>query len=253
MKYIAFDSSTKAMTVALAEGNIASQEPLGIRASTTTLGKRQHGQTLAPAIDTILTQADWQMSEIDGIIVGIGPGSYTGLRIGVTFAKVWGHSKGLAVYTVSSLALMAQAAAVDSDYIIPLMDARRGTAYLGLYRYQDDQLVALQADQHQAFDSWLAELAPTIPAGSTVTLVGVGIEDFVGQAHDQLKDVHVKVVSDFKAYPQADAAFNMAPKRLVKDIATLAPNYAHETLAEREWLEKTQADKPEAADLIDFK
>lgn len=253
MKYIAFDSSTRAMTVALAEGNIDSQEPLAIRASTTTLGKRQHGQTLAPAIETILTQADWQMTDIDGIIVGVGPGSYTGLRIVVTFAKVWGHSKDLPVYTVSSLALMAQAGSVDSDYIIPLMDARRGTAYLGLYRYQDKQLVALQADQHQTFETWLTDLTPTIKVGATVTLVGVGIEDFVKQAQDQLKDIHVKVVSDFKAYPQADAAFNVAPKTLVTDVALLTPNYAHETLAEREWLEKTQVERPEAVDLIDFK
>ncbi|XJS10968.1 tRNA (adenosine(37)-N6)-threonylcarbamoyltransferase complex dimerization subunit type 1 TsaB [Aerococcaceae bacterium WGS1372] len=253
MKYIAFDSSTKAMTVALAQGNMESPEPLSIVASTTTLGKRQHGQTLAPAIDTILKQVDWTMAEIDAVIVGVGPGSYTGLRIGVTFAKVWAHSKGLPVYTVSSLALIAQAGSEASDFIIPIMDARRGTAYVGLYRYEEGQLVALQADQHAQFDTWLARLKTTIGVGSAVTLVGSAIEEFVEKAHRQLNGVKIEVVDDFDAYPLAAAAFNIAPKTLVDDDDVLAPNYAHETLAEREWQEKTQEVQPEAKDLIDYK
>lgn len=253
MKYIAFDTSTKAMTVALAEGDRESQQPWIIKASTTTLGKRQHGQTLAPAIEVILKQVDWTMDEIDGVVVGIGPGSYTGLRIGVTFAKVWAHAKKLPLYTVSSLGLMAQSAPVDSDFIIPLMDARRGTAYVGLYEFQDGQLTAVKADQHAQFDTWLAGLRTSIKVGDKVTFVGTDIGDFVDMAHKQLNGVEIEVVSDFNAYPQAVAAFEGVPWTRVEDVSVLAPNYAHDTLAEQEWQEKTREATPRAEDLIDFK
>lgn len=274
MKYIAFDSSTKALTLALAEGDLdfsgtgatdtatatvtgttstASSTAMSVRASTTTLGKRQHGQTLAPAVETILDQVDWKMSDVDAIVVGNGPGSYTGLRIGVTLAKVWANSKKLPLYSVSSLALMANAAARDSDFVIPLMDARRGTAYLGFYGFKENRLTALAKDRHAQFDTWLAQHRLAIPQGSKLTMVGTDIDEFTKMVHQQLNGVEIEVISDFKAYPHAVEAFRGVPLTLVEEPTLLTPNYAHDTLAEREWQVKTQEEAPISEDLIDFK
>lgn len=250
MKFITFDSSTKALSVALAEGE---PSDFSIKASTTTLGKRQHGQTLAPAIDTILKQADWKMSEIDGIIVGNGPGSYTGLRIGVTFAKVWANSKKLPLYSVSSLVLMAGAATSQSDFVIPIMDARRQTAYTGLYQFDEEVLKAVEPDQHIKFDIFLAKIKQHMGMNSSVTLVGTEIDEFVEMAQRQLSTTNITVIDDWNAYPHAVHAFGKVEWTEIDEPTLLVPNYAHETLAEQEWAEKVDQDSPNSDELIDFK
>lgn len=250
MKYIVFDSSTKALTVALAEGEAPD---FVIKASTTSLGKRQHGQTLAPAIQTILEQVDWKMSEIDEIIVGVGPGSYTGLRIGVTFAKVWANSAKLPLHSVSSLALMAASATPQVDFVIPVIDARRHTAYTGLYRFDGKVLKAVEPDQHMQFDVWLAKVKQHIGVNSSVVLVGVDIDEFVEMAHRQLPTTKISVLDKWDGYPQAVNAFGKVEWHRVSDPALLVPNYAHKTLAEQEWAERHGQEDVDAEELIDFK
>lgn len=266
MNIITFDSSTKALTVALAQtvGEVSVEElskatfgpsDFRILASTTTLGKRQHGETLAPAIHTILEQVDWKMSDVDAIVVGVGPGSYTGMRIGVTFAKVWANSLKLPLFSVSSLALMAGAAPVESDFVIPIMDARRQTAYTGLYAFEGETAVAVVPDQHIKFEVWLANIKTHFKVGSRLTLVGTDISEFVEMAKRQLSGVEISVIDSFESYPHAVHSFGKVSWTHVEEPTLLVPYYAHATVAEQEWAQKTEgADTdPKPDDLIDFK
>jgi tRNA threonylcarbamoyladenosine biosynthesis protein TsaB len=85
-----------------------------------------------PQIEEGLGHLGWNVNDLDEIYVGVGPGSYTGLRIGVVVAKMFGWNSQIPVFQVSSLALMASS--VDQEgLILPEIDARRGNSFLGLY------------------------------------------------------------------------------------------------------------------------
>ncbi|MBE6152139.1 MAG: tRNA (adenosine(37)-N6)-threonylcarbamoyltransferase complex dimerization subunit type 1 TsaB [Firmicutes bacterium] len=103
-----------------------------------------------PLIDELLKKNNTKITDIKKIFVAIGPGSFTGIRVGVTFAKVMAWSLNIEVVPFSSLELMAS---TSSDHvIIPLIDARRGYVYGGIYDYN---LNALLPDEYILIDDLL--------------------------------------------------------------------------------------------------
>jgi tRNA threonylcarbamoyladenosine biosynthesis protein TsaB len=96
-------------------------------------GHNDHSVKLMSEIEVVFSNNNLKMSDIDEIIIGIGPGSYTGLRIGVVIAKMFGWNNDIPVKTVSSLALIASS--YDGEnLILSEVDARRGNSFLGVYR-----------------------------------------------------------------------------------------------------------------------
>jgi tRNA threonylcarbamoyladenosine biosynthesis protein TsaB len=108
-------------------------------------GQNDHSVTLIPLLQDMLQEAGWKISDLDELYVGVGPGSYTGVRIGVAIAKMLGFMNELRVFRFSSLALLATASKEDG-LIIPYLDARRGQAFVGTYRKQDGFLKLEEAD-----------------------------------------------------------------------------------------------------------
>ena len=90
-------------------------------------------------VDDLLRKNGVTMQEVDTIFVAIGSGSFTGIRIGVTFAKVAAWSLNKKVVPFSSLELMATTS-VDAEVIVPMIDARRGYVFGGIYGYKLDNL-----------------------------------------------------------------------------------------------------------------
>lgn len=82
-------------------------------------------------IDDMLSRLSISKRDIERIVCVNGPGSFTGLRIGVTIAKVWAYSLNIDIVGVSSLYVLATG--VEGDYIVPIIDARRGYVYAGIY------------------------------------------------------------------------------------------------------------------------
>lgn len=107
-------------------------------------GINNHSVTIIPFIENILSKEKIKLSEIDQVIIGVGPGSYTGVRIGVTVAKMIGYLNNLEVYTVSSLALVGSHS--NKPYVLALIDARRGNAFMGLYHNVGEKLVRVRED-----------------------------------------------------------------------------------------------------------
>ena len=108
MKLLAIDTSTERASVALAVGQeIQSREHLA---------QRQHAQFLLPVIDELLSEAGLTISQLDGIVFGRGPGSFTGLRIACSIVKGLAYAHDLAVYPVSSLLTIANDAFLDPDF-----------------------------------------------------------------------------------------------------------------------------------------
>ena len=107
---------------------------------------RRHSEVLVPTIRSLLLQADWSMTDIDALAIGIGPGSYTGLRIGLSVAKALCLSLEIPLITVSTLQNIAAETVLkhkldSSVTILSMMDARRNEVYLGAYSTDGQQIL----------------------------------------------------------------------------------------------------------------
>jgi tRNA threonylcarbamoyladenosine biosynthesis protein TsaB len=121
-------------------------------------------RSLAPAIERLLAEVGWKAGQLDLLAVTTGPGSFTGLRIGVTTAKTLAYAAGARLVGVDTLEALAQAAAsrVDAGEVIaPIIDAHRGQLFTARYRKQaDGTLLAETGVEIIDIDSWLAAPAP---------------------------------------------------------------------------------------------
>ncbi len=147
-KYLIIDTATPYLYVAIYEG----KKPLEI---VYQQGKNNHSVTLMPTIEKLFDRVKMSLEDIDDIVVGIGPGSYTGVRIGVVVAKMFAWSLDKPLLTISSLALLASAS--KGPRILAYQDARRGNAFLGLYAYHQQTLKRLIDDQHTAYDAFVSQ------------------------------------------------------------------------------------------------
>lgn len=149
MKILAIDTSNEVLGVAVTEQH-------QIVAEVITSSKQDHSTRLMPAIVDIMKKAKIAVNELDQIIVAHGPGSYTGSRVGVTTAKTMAWGLDIPIYTVSSLELLALNGNATSHYICPFFNARRQSVFTGLYKWENSQLVEVEAERNIAMREWLA-------------------------------------------------------------------------------------------------
>lgn len=152
MKILAIDSSNLVMGVAVASG----QKVLG---EIMTNSKKNHSERLMPAVSQLMKDTGLFPEELDRIAVAQGPGSYTGLRIGVTIAKMMAWTLKKELVGVSSLEIVAQNGRYFNGLIAPFFDARRGQVFAGLYRSRGSEIVQVTPDRLLLMKNWLAELA----------------------------------------------------------------------------------------------
>ncbi len=129
MSYLGFDTSIQTLSVALGNESV-------IQAEYTSNTRKDHSSRLMPVIDRMMQESGVQPRDLQGIIVAQGPGSYTGLRIGVSAAKSMAWALNIPLLGISSLSLIARSCKYFAGYVVPLIDARRGQVYTGLYRFQ---------------------------------------------------------------------------------------------------------------------
>lgn len=122
---LALDTATPAVTVAVADG-------ADVRVSTSTVDARRHGELLAPSIERVLREAGVDRRDLDRIAVGVGPGPFTGLRVGIVTARTLGAVLGVPVVGVCSLDALALGSGLDGHYRVAT-DARRREVYWAEY------------------------------------------------------------------------------------------------------------------------
>ena len=164
MLILAFESSAKAASVALVrDGSLVSQYS---QCSALT-----HSRTLLPMAEDMLKNAELTIGDVDLFAVAHGPGSFTGVRIGVSTVKGLAWAGGKPCVGVSTLEAMAWHGLAAGPYVCPVMDARRQQVYNALFEIRDGKPVRLTEDRPIA----LSELAPQLAAlPSPVFLVGDG-------------------------------------------------------------------------------
>ncbi|WP_328837405.1 tRNA (adenosine(37)-N6)-threonylcarbamoyltransferase complex dimerization subunit type 1 TsaB [Streptomyces europaeiscabiei] len=131
MLLLALDTATPAVTVALHDGT-------DVVAASSQVDARRHGELLLPAVDRVLAEAGTRLDAVTGIVVGIGPGPYTGLRVGLMTADTFGLALGVPVHGVCTLDGLAYAAGAEATVEGPFVvatDARRKEVYWA--RYED--------------------------------------------------------------------------------------------------------------------
>ena len=133
MRVLAVDTSTMAGGVALLEdARIVGESLLDVRTT--------HSERLMVAIDRALGDAGWNVRMVDGLAVSVGPGSFTGLRIGLAAVKGVALAVGCPVAAVPTLDAMAAAFPWTTRPVCPVLDARKGEVYTSLYRWDGGEM-----------------------------------------------------------------------------------------------------------------
>lgn len=127
MRLLAIETATPCSSVALAEGR-------QVVAEAALVDRMGHSRFVVPAIDFCFDQAGWSPTDIDGIAVDVGPGLYTGIRVGVATAQGLGGTLGVPVVPVSSLDALAFEAATGHRHIWAVIDVRRGELAVASYQ-----------------------------------------------------------------------------------------------------------------------
>ncbi len=127
MRLLALDTSTSTASLAFLGGDGR------IARSRIDPGTR-HGQTLVPMIAELLRSTGCRPGDLDGVAVGLGPGSYTGLRIGITAAKTLAFASGARLLALDSLELVARNAPQDVRKITVISDAQRHDLYVADFK-----------------------------------------------------------------------------------------------------------------------
>ena len=169
MKVVAIDCSAKAVSVALADnGKLIAEGFLNI--------KLTHSETLMPMVEQILTNSKITLNDIDAFAVTAGPGSFTGVRIGISALKGMAFNDEKPVYPFSTL--MAMPLVLDKSYsgvVCALMDARRNQFYNAVFEIKNGEIIRLTEDRLISAEELLNELTAL---NNKVLLMGDGAELF---------------------------------------------------------------------------
>lgn len=128
MRLLALESATELVGVAAADDG-------GVVAEAWVTGRRRHAESLAPLVAEVLARVGWTLGELTAVAVDVGPGLFTGLRVGVATAKGLAYGAGIGVVPVTSLDALATAtaAAGGADEVVAVVDARRAEVFAARY------------------------------------------------------------------------------------------------------------------------
>ncbi len=229
MLILAFETSAKAASVALWEGKL-----LGESYQNTGL---THSQTLMVMAEDLMKQCGKAPADVTHVAVAAGPGSFTGVRIGVAAAKGFAWGREIPLCGVSTLQAMALTLGVWEGTVCCVMDARRNQVYNALFRAEGGSITRIREDRAISLEELEKELREI---SGTIYLVGDGSE----LTHRTLKDTvpNLALPPEHRRHQRASGVALAAVKQIEGggpcDAASLTPNYLRLSQAERERLEK---------------
>ncbi len=226
MLLLAFETSAKAASVALFDGN----RLLGESYQNTGL---THSQTLMVMAQDLLTQCGHTPQEVRGAAVAEGPGSFTGVRIGVAAAKGFAWGGEIPCWGVSTLKAMAHHLSIYNGTVCAVMDARRGQVYNALFSVKNGEISRITVDRAISLAELGGELAEL---SGPIFLVGDGAELTARTLGGDLI-----LVPEHKRHQRAVGVGLCALAEMEEncgDAAALVPNYLRLSQAERERAEK---------------
>jgi len=230
MKVLAIDTSNLVMGIAITAGSTVIGE-------TITNLKKNHSVRAMPAISELLEECGIKPNELDKIVVAKGPGSYTGVRIGVTIAKTLAWSLNIPLVGVSSLEILAANGRYFNGSISPIFDARRGQVYTGLYStLKLGDLVCVKEDRILLLTDWIEQLKAT---QSDILFLGNDLELHREAIATEMGNQAVFApFTGFNPRPSELALIGM--NREHENVHTFVPNYIRLAEAEANWIASNQ-------------
>lgn len=215
MRLLHIDTSNQPLSVAITEGNeVLAEFNSGMRIN--------HSITMMSQIESLLDYTKLEMKDIEGIVVAKGPGSYTGLRIGVTAAKTLAYTLNIPLYAVSSLAAIAATVRMHEFLLIPVIDARRNHVYAGIYRYKGVKLELVEDDTYISIDELNQKLKEQhLP----YLFIGMNAEKLA----EQLKG------PSYYCIPRSAEMRRLINESYLVNAHTFEPTYLRISEAERNW------------------
>ena len=233
MKILAIDSSAQVVSVAVLSDN-------AVLAEYSVDYRKTHSQTLLPMIDEVLRMTETAKEDITAIAVAAGPGSFTGLRIGAATVKGLAMVWNVPVIPVSTVAGLACNLAGTDDLVCPLMDARRGQVYTGVYGFDGSTIVEYMPDACMTIEPLIEKINAL---GRKVTFVGDALAVF-------REKLEASVTVPFSYAPihlakQSAASVGWLGQKLLAEGRTVSaeefvPTYLRISQAEREREERLE-------------
>jgi tRNA threonylcarbamoyladenosine biosynthesis protein TsaB len=228
---LALDTATLVSSVAL-----ATRETLV--AEITLQTRKTHSEQLMPHIEQLLVLAETSKEAVEAVAVSIGPGSFTGLRIGLATAKALAYALQIPLIGVPTLEALAFGCPVPGVVLAPTMDAQKGNIYLALYRWQTDglqQITPVRVVDHQAAFAELAGLAePVVVLGEAVGLYPEALERVEGVVAARPHVVMPRAAS------VAILGWQLLDKGVCDDVMVLEPLYIRRSEAEELWERRSE-------------
>jgi tRNA threonylcarbamoyladenosine biosynthesis protein TsaB len=220
-RLLLLETSGRAGWAALAEG-------AALRGERRLDEARRHARDLAPAVAALLADQGWRPRDLHAVVVGRGPGSYTGLRVGVMSAKALAYALGCALLGVDTFAAVAEQAPADAARLDVLADAQQDKIYVQLYVRDPGGWRAAGALAVRPFADWLAGRAADARA------TGPGLHKWAGRL-----PAGVPVVDAAAWDPRPASVLRLGLARYAAgerdDVWALEPLYLRPSAAEEQW------------------
>ena len=227
MPILALDTATLVSSVAVTAGD-------KVLAELTLQTKLTHSEVLMPHIKQILEMTKLEKSKIEAIAISIGPGSFTGLRIGLATAKSIAYALDIPMIGVSTLAALAYNYPVEGVYLAPMLDAQKGNVYVAIYTWLNGQLKEVYKPVVKSFESVL-ELSqnldkPVILQGEVAVKYAAKIKEAAGNIRLAMPHMIMPRAASVAMLGQV-----MMEKGMINDVMTLEPLYIRRSEAEELW------------------
>lgn len=234
MKILAVESASRTASAAFLSED-------GLLGEFTLNNHKTHSETLLPMVDAMLSAAGTGIEEIDAVAVSAGPGSFTGLRIGISLAKGLAFALGKPVVAVPTLDAAAYGFEGSVALLCPLMDARRGEVYAGIYAFENGEFRVIREAFAAPLSVFLAAASEEArKAGRPLLFLGDGLSVYEQAIRETLPDAEIAL--PHVKYTRAGnvAALGLKLFREGKAVSPeeLSPVYLRMSQAERERLEE---------------
>jgi tRNA threonylcarbamoyladenosine biosynthesis protein TsaB len=223
-RLLILETSGRVGCVAVAEGE-------AVRAARRLDEARRHARDLAPAVADLLAGQGWRPRDLHGVVVSRGPGSYTGLRVGVMSAKALAYAAGCTVFAVDTFAAVAAQAPPEADRLDVLADAQQDKVYVQRFARSEEGIREQTPLRVRPFGEWLADLEAEVWAS------GPGLRNHVGRL-----PASTRVVDPGLWDPRVESLLRIGLDRYragwLDDPWTVEPLYLRPSSAEEKWRER---------------
>lgn len=237
MRILSIDSATECASCAVIDDN----KLLG---EISLNDKKQHSVILMPIVDDLLKELKLTIKDIDGFVVSKGPGSFTGLRIGMSVIKGLSQGTKKPFVSVSSLDALAYNMAYTGGIICPILDALRDNVYTALYTFENDKLVKLTDYMAIHIDELIVMLKKH---NENLTFLGDAAYKFKNKIMESLNNTYFapKHLNLVKASALGELGLNLLQAGIYDELFETSPIYLRKPQAEREYEKRMGLDTNE--------